>query len=65
MIEIFDAAKAAHKVTAVVRKLAGRWLSDVEHPGLATHARGIRRATRRARGADPLEPRLNVALIDC
>ena len=30
MIEIFDSDKAAHKVTAEVRKLAGRWLRDVE-----------------------------------
>ena len=30
VIEIFDRAKAAHEVKAEVRKLAGRWLSDVE-----------------------------------
>lgn len=28
--QIFDRDKAAHKVTAEVRKLAGRWLRDVE-----------------------------------
>ncbi len=30
LIEIFDSGKAAHKVTAEVRKLAHRWLGDVE-----------------------------------
>ena len=30
LIEIFDRDKAAHKVTAEVRKIAGRWLGDVE-----------------------------------
>lgn len=30
VIEIFDRDKAAHKVSAEVRKLAGRWLGDVE-----------------------------------
>ena len=30
IIEIFDRDKAAHKVKAEVRKLAGRWLDDVE-----------------------------------
>lgn len=30
VIEIFDRDKSAHKVTAEVRKLAGRWLGDVE-----------------------------------
>jgi glutathione S-transferase len=30
MIDIFDSDKAAHKVKAEVRKLAGRWLADVE-----------------------------------
>jgi len=30
VIEIFDSDKAAHKVLAEVRKLAGRWLSDLE-----------------------------------
>jgi glutathione S-transferase len=30
ILEIFDRDKAAHKVKAEVRKLAGRWLGDVE-----------------------------------
>ena len=30
LIEIFDSGKAAHKLQAEVRKLAGRWLGDVE-----------------------------------
>jgi len=30
LIEIFDSGKAAHKLKAEVRKLAGRWLGDVE-----------------------------------
>ena len=30
IIEIFDSGKTARKVTAEVRKLAGRWLGDVE-----------------------------------
>ena len=30
MIEIFDSSKNTRKVTAEVRKLAGRWLGDVE-----------------------------------
>ncbi|HEX5034388.1 MAG TPA: glutathione S-transferase family protein [bacterium] len=30
LIEIFDSEKAAHNVKTEVRKLAGRWLSDVE-----------------------------------
>jgi glutathione S-transferase len=30
LIEIFDSGKTARKVTAEVRKLAGRWLGDVE-----------------------------------
>jgi glutathione S-transferase len=30
LIGIFDSGKAAHEVTAEVRKLAGRWLGDVE-----------------------------------
>lgn len=30
ILEIFDADNAAHKVKAEVRKLAGRWLGDVE-----------------------------------
>jgi glutathione S-transferase len=30
VIEIFDTDKVAHKVKAEVRKLAGRWLGDVE-----------------------------------
>ena len=30
VIEIFDSGNAAHKVKAEVRKLAGRWLGDVE-----------------------------------
>jgi glutathione S-transferase len=30
VIEMFDRDKVAHKVTAEVRKLAGRWLADVE-----------------------------------
>ena len=30
LIEMFDSGKAAHKLHAEVRKLAGRWLSDVE-----------------------------------
>jgi len=30
LIEMFDSGKAAHKVKAEVRKLAGRWLGDVE-----------------------------------
>jgi glutathione S-transferase len=30
LIEIFDTEKTARKVTAEVRKLAGRWLGDVE-----------------------------------
>jgi glutathione S-transferase len=30
LIEIFDSGKAAHELKAEVRKLAGRWLGDVE-----------------------------------
>jgi glutathione S-transferase len=30
LIEIFDRGQAAHKVNAEVRKIAGRWLGDVE-----------------------------------
>ncbi|MGZ5185931.1 MAG: glutathione S-transferase family protein [Caldimonas sp.] len=30
LIEIFDSGNAAHKVKAEVRKIAGRWLADVE-----------------------------------
>jgi glutathione S-transferase len=30
VIEIFDSGDAAHKIKAEVRKLAGRWLGDVE-----------------------------------
>jgi glutathione S-transferase len=30
LIEMFDSGKAAHKLHAEVRKLAGRWLGDVE-----------------------------------
>ena len=30
VIEMFDSAKTAHKLHAEVRKLAGRWLGDVE-----------------------------------
>ena len=30
LIEVFDSGKAAHKLHAEVRKLAGRWLGDVE-----------------------------------
>ena len=30
MVEIFDSGKTARKLTAEVRKLAGRWLGDVE-----------------------------------
>ena len=30
VIEMFDSGKAAHKLHAEVRKLAGRWLGDVE-----------------------------------
>src|SRR6478672_7826828 len=30
IVEIFDSDKTAHKVKAAVRKLAGRWLGDVE-----------------------------------
>jgi glutathione S-transferase len=30
LIAIFDSGKTAHEVTAEVRKLAGRWLGDVE-----------------------------------
>ena len=30
LIEIFDSGNAAHKVKAEVRKIAGRWLGDVE-----------------------------------
>jgi glutathione S-transferase len=30
LIEIFDSGNAAHKIKAEVRKIAGRWLGDVE-----------------------------------
>ena len=103
LIGIFDSGNAAHKLKAEVRKLAGRWLGDVERrledrewiacadftvadimmagvlrsirktdlmdpfpkikayyerclraPGLAAHARPLRRATRRERRRHPL-----------